>query len=305
MPLIKNLIEGFILGDCLGVPFEFKKRNTFVITDMVGYGTHHKPKGTWSDDTSLVLATMDNFIKNGDFTSCIKNFSKFINNGTFTVDGVYDYGYGTVTAIRKFDNGSPALECGSDDISNNGNGSLMRMLPIGIYYHTYSDEEIIKQSILYSSLTHSHIISLICCSYYNLLIKRLLNKNEFKPSCKEVSEIIIKKFGFIKELHRILDLSIFNCKKDDIDSSGYVVSALEIILWVINKNNNYIDSVFEAINLGDDTDTNGALVGSIAGLLYENLPPDIYLNNIRNKDYLNNIIKNFIDCQKPLATIQS
>ena len=110
-----NGIMGLVVGDALGVPVEFKKRDTFTITDMTGYGTYNQPPGTWSDDSSLTLATLDSMIKLGkvDPADIMQNFFHWLNDGMFTPYGkVFDVGGGTRRAIARYANGKDAAKCG-------------------------------------------------------------------------------------------------------------------------------------------------------------------------------------------------
>ena len=121
-----DAILGLAIGDALGVPFEFKKRGTFLCTDMIGYGTHSQPKGTWSDDTSMVLATLDSLkSNNGQIVpeDMFARFNHWLQNSDYTAHGeVFDAGIATCNALRT---GKP--QTGEYD---NGNGSLMRILPL-------------------------------------------------------------------------------------------------------------------------------------------------------------------------------
>ena len=115
---LKAAVYGLAIGDALGVPVEFKKRGTFHVDDMMGYGTHQQPAGTWSDDTSMTLATCDSIRECGtvDCEDMLENFRKWLFNAAYTVDNkVFDAGGTTVSALR--------MGKGMDDLYSNGNGS--------------------------------------------------------------------------------------------------------------------------------------------------------------------------------------
>lgn len=120
---LRDCIYGLAVGDALGVPYEFRPRGTFECTDMIGYGTHGQPAGTWSDDTSMTLATCDSIRELGhiDTADMRDKFVGWIANDEYTIDGVFDYGGTTARALRTGKGGS-----GERD---NGNGSLMRIAP--------------------------------------------------------------------------------------------------------------------------------------------------------------------------------
>lgn len=115
---LRDCIYGLAVGDALGVPYEFRPRGTFERTDMVGYGTHEQPAGTWSDDTSMTLATCDSIRELGriDIADMRDKFVGWIDRGEYAIDGVFDYGGTTARALRTGKGGS-----GERD---NGNGSL-------------------------------------------------------------------------------------------------------------------------------------------------------------------------------------
>lgn len=117
---LKAAIYGLAIGDALGVPVEFKQRGTFRVDGMIGYGTHNQPAGTWSDDTSMTLATCDSIRECGtvDCEDMLKKFREWLFNAAYTVDNkVFDAGGTTVSALR--------MGKGMDDFYSNGNGSLM------------------------------------------------------------------------------------------------------------------------------------------------------------------------------------
>ena len=149
MKKLTDAILGFIVGDALGVPFEFKTRaelNENPVTDMVGYGTYNQPPGTWSDDTSMTLATIENLVdwKQPEPYQCMVNFADWLFGGHFTPHGkAFDVGNTTKRAITNFVNG--VQPWGLNGEYDNGNGSLMRILPLLIHIHSLSQKERIQK----------------------------------------------------------------------------------------------------------------------------------------------------------------
>ena len=250
-----DAVLGLAIGDALGVPYEFKKRGTFLCKDMVGYKTHHQPKGTWSDDTSMVLATLDSLKSNDGKivpTDMFERFNRWLQNSDYTPFGeVFDAGIATCKALRT---GKP--QSGEYD---NGNGSLMRILPLAFVPCT--DDEIRAVS----AITHAHRISMDACVIYVHVANRILageNINEIIPTLQ-----YDKPFD---RLHRIDQLSA-----QEIKSSGYVVDTLEAALWAVShksadagKEKSFRSDLLDAVNLGSDTDTVGAVAGGLAGISY-------------------------------------
>ena len=248
-----DAVIGLAIGDALGVPYEFKKRGTFLCKDMVGYKTHHQPKGTWSDDTSMVLATLDSLKSNDGKivpTDMFERFNRWLQNSDYTPFGeVFDAGIATCKALKT---GKP--QSGEYD---NGNGSLMRILPLAFVPCTEDEIRAV------SAITHGHRISMDACVIYVHVVRRLLageNINEIIPTLQ-----YDKPFD---RLHRIDQLSA-----QEIKSSGYVVDTLEAALWAVSHKSNeagkeksFRKDLLDAVNLGSDTDTVACVAGSVAGL---------------------------------------
>jgi ADP-ribosylglycohydrolase len=307
MSIVKDSLYGFIVGDAMGVPIEFEDREKLInkpVTSMLGYGSHDVEAGVYSDDTSMTLATMDSIIKqNGiiNYNDIADRFCNWVNNNEYTATNkVFDIGMTTKYALIKyFNNKIDATMCGGTNINENGNGSLMRMLPIALYcfYKNIKDDNeiftLVKNS---SSITHAHDISILgCYIYVRYVISLLETKNKIS------SYNFIKKLDysmFIEEgkleYSRILFSDISTLNINDINSSGYVVDTLESVFWIVLNCISYNESIIGAINLGGDTDTIGAITGSIAGILYgyDNISKR-WLSKLKNKDYIDEIITKF------------
>ena len=309
---IKGSLFGFFVGDALGVPVEFVKRDELKkrkVTKMLEYGTHNQPLGTWSDDTSMVIATIDSLNSNQclNYKSIMDNFLKWFNNGEYTPNGiVFDIGNTTSMALLKYQKDKTSFLCGSEDIYSNGNGSLMRILPISIYLH-YTDAPMFDVIKNISSMTHAHIYSIFSCIIYSVFINEYLKVPNIKKSYASM-QVIIRKIleddnnktlGNLDDLkqkfNRIIYHNIADIKENDLKSSGFVIDSLEACFWCLLNTNNYQGAVLKAVNLGDDTDTIGALTGGLAGLIYgyRNIPKD-WVNVLKRKEYLNELVNKFI-----------
>ena len=270
---LHDAILGLAIGDALGVPYEFKKRGSFLCTEMVGYGTHNQPEGTWSDDTSMVLATLDS-LKSNDGKIVLKDmferFNYWLLYGDYTAHGeVFDAGIATCKALQT---GKP--QTGEYD---NGNGSLMRILPLAFVPCT--DDEIRAVS----AITHGHRISMDACVIYVHIAKRLL-------AGESICEIIptLQYDKPFDRLHRIDQLST-----SEIKSSGYVVDTLEAALWAVSHKSNNADKeksfrndLLDAVNLGQDTDTVGAVAGGLAGIIYGLDEVSDWVETLQNREEL-------------------
>ena len=177
-------LMGFVVGDAMGVPLEFKSRKELVenpVTKMTGFGTHNQPEGTWSDDTSMLIATIDSInAKNTiDYYDIALKFAAFKNHAQYTPNReVFDIGGTCSRAIDIFEEThDDPTTCGLTDINSNGNGSLMRILPIAYYAieKKLKDFEILELVRKISSITHAHDISVMGCYIYTRFVMFLLN----------------------------------------------------------------------------------------------------------------------------------
>lgn len=301
--IVKKAIIGSAVGDALGVPYEFKTRKDMDICpahDMIGFGTHRQPPGTWSDDTSMTLATVDALINGLNFEIVMKNFASWLYNGNFSPGGaVFDAGGTTQYAINRFLSGKlKAIECGDDSERSNGNGSLMRIMPFVLYCHfNFRKIQTMDKmmTIIHdgSALTHSHNRAKIACGIYGLVILEVVKK----PTKKSILRGIRKAYKFyskideyreeINHFARLFSSKFIKIPRDEIRSSGYVIDSLEAAIWCALTTSSYADSVLKAVNLGGDTDTIASITGGITGLLYgvENIPNE-WKENLLRMDYI-------------------
>lgn len=303
---IKGGLVGFAVGDAIGVPIEFEDRKKLMkspVTSMKGYGSYDVPKGVWSDDTSTTLATIDSIIncKGINYNDIADRFCNWLNNAEYTAtDEVFDIGITIKYALMRYwEDKSDATKCGGTSINENGNGSLMRMLPIAFYcyYKNLNKKEIFNIVKKVSSITHAHEISIMGCYIYVRYILFLLNKKDKITSYDMLKNIDYSEFfshETIEKYNRILRSNIKKLKVDSIDSNGYVISTLESVIWIILNCNSYSESIIGAINLGGDTDTIGAITGSIAGIIYGYKEiPKKWLEQMKRLDYLEQVATNF------------
>lgn len=241
-------VYGFAIGDALGVPYEFLPRGEFHFNE-------NKINGIWSDDTAMTLATCDSIRKKGkiDLLDMMESFENWLYNGAYTPDGkAYGVGNTTRKAIDLFHEGESLEKCGQKGERDNGNGALMRILPLAF---TDASEEDIDHT---GGLTHNHEISKEGCRLYIEIANGLLKGKSLKESIDNT-----KPTRYYKRIHKLNNL-----REEEIRSSGYVVDTLEAVLWCLLFTNNYRDCILKAIHLGGDTDTIAAIVGGLAGILY-------------------------------------
>ena len=310
----KAAIFGLIVGDALGVPAEFKSRDNMKdnpVMDMIGYGTHHQPVGTWSDDSSMVIATMEwlGEMENNqpDYALLMDKFSNWFMYGDYTPYGeVFDCGISISRAIFNYRKGMKPVDCGGKAEWENGNGSLMRILPAALNWsESLATDDMEGKELIYdlSALTHGHLRSKMACLIYAKFIADLLcNPDKDKMEIAEKSLSICKKYFDLsddedvtaeKEKYaRLWNTPAFtSLGEENIKSSGYVVDTLEAAIWCFLNTDNYKDCVLKAVNLGEDTDTIGAVAGGLAGLYYgiEAIPEE-WIEMLPKKEWITELI---------------
>ncbi|MCH5163963.1 MAG: ADP-ribosylglycohydrolase family protein [Clostridiales bacterium] len=289
--IIENGIYGLAIGDALGIPYEFISREKIAESPcetMVAGGTHGKPVGTWSDDTSLTLATLDGLAEMDDYGTIMSKFDAWLNNSEYSVEEAFGVGRTTLFSIAKYRKGIDPIACGGRAATDNGNGSLMRILPAVLYslakYNKVNYEFIDN----ISSLTHGHAISRIACRIYADIVQSILQnakKGEFLSTVDLHGQ---------EEFSRLKSAEFHLLPENEIKSSGYVVDTLEAALWCFYGTENYKDCVLKAVNLGRDTDTVAAVAGSLAGLYYgkQSIPFE-WLELLRGKQMIDELIEKF------------
>lgn len=313
---------GLAVGDALGVPVEFLDKEEvrkINVHDMIGKDTNVNfkshwsgliPAGAWSDDTSMTYATMDSIVRNKgiDYTDIMNSYLNWWTKGKYTsLEAPFGLGKTVCSALNRFIAGNPAVDCGGKGERDNGNGALMRIFPISLYCIEcgLSEEETVKTISESSAITHGHDISKMSCFIYTEFMRKLIETKNPKLAMENLKSIDYSKY-FSKEAitsHKRLLKGYFEHTPDnEIKGSGYVVDSLECAIYSIMNTKNFEDAVLMAINTGYDTDTIGAITGSLAGVLYgeENIP-ERWKNSLRKKDELDLISMKyhcFLDSKK-------
>ena len=302
-------IIGHAVGDAMGIPTEFSKREELLknpVLEMIDSPDLGLPAGSWSDDTAMEIATIDSFIhkKCFDYKDIMDRWVKWINESEYTSTGVtFDIGRTCLKAIKKYCNGSAPLQCGSTSINENGNGSLMRILPVALYAYMRNLDDISIQRLTdeMSSLTHAHEVSRLGCYIYVQFVICLLKEYEKEDAYRYVQDLDYSSYNVnsINLYTRILDGQIEGQILDDIKSTGYIVDTLECVLWIFMNAKNYKEAIIASTNIGGDTDTIGAIVGSMAGIYYGiDSIPSKWLDKLQRKEYLVELTSKFERCVK-------
>lgn len=291
---IIDALLGLSIGDALGVPVEFLSRAEIArdpVTGMRAYGTHHQPAGTWSDDSAMAFCLAEALCSGYTLNGIAGHFVLWFEEGFWSAHGeVFDVGIATSQAIWELKKGVSPLQSGNTAENSNGNGSLMRILPLVFYIRDMDMAERFQKVAEVSSITHAHVRSMVACFIYTEFALQLLlglEKMQAYQNMQHSVNTFLKESGKCSadELHRFHKIlenpydpyqirPILDYSENEIGSSGYVVETLEASIWCFLKFDNFRDTVLKAVNLGADTDTTGCVAGGLAGLYYgrENIP---------------------------------
>jgi ADP-ribosylglycohydrolase len=308
---VRSSIYCSILGDALGVPVESFSRHELSlrsVKSMLGYGRYNLPAGTWSDDSSMTLCTMETLCDGYDANALGAKFRRWIYEGEWTPYGyAFDVGLTTYLALDAMTGADGARVSGRMSEDDNGNGSLMRMLPAAIWFHAAETESFLAHVHEISAITHAHPRSLVGCGIYAFLIREILYADDkFKAYHTAIDQALLfysAYEGFKKELSRfsrILSGQLPLLEEHEINSSGYIVDTLEASIWCLLKYNDVKSIIMAAVNLGIDTDTTGSVAGGLAGLMYggEHIPRD-WLAALARKDRIDTLVDRFVPLVQP------
>ena len=304
---VRSAIYASVIGDALGVPVESRSRKELTlraVKSMLGYGRYNLPAGTWSDDSSMILCTLEALCSGYEIEALGRIFHRWLYEGEWTPYGcAFDVGlttYMAIDAIRP--DGSGTRSAGRLSEDDNGNGSLMRMLPAAVWFHGLETESFLARIHEISAVTHAHPRTLVGCGMYSLLVRELLftdNKQAaVRAAVKEAMAFYGSYQGFKNELKhfaRVLSCAIDRLEEADINSSGYIVDTLEASIWCLLRHDDARSIIIAAVNLGIDTDTTGSIAGGLAGLVYgtESIPEE-WLATLARREDIDGLVNRFV-----------
>lgn len=291
---LKGAIYGLLVGDAVGVSYEFLLAEQLPAYDQIemlppnnfAKTYPHIPVGTWSDDGAQALCLLDSLLyKNKmDTEDFMKRICNWYQCGYMAVDfQVFDVGVQTAETIRNYLSGVPLLQVANNDVLANGNGSLMRVLPLAIW-HQGSDIQLIEDAYAQSHVTHAHLRSKVCCALYCLWARSILNGLDIAAAW---SDAVTKLRAYLKDKPDDLEQLEYYIRPDELEKgtgSGYVVDCLKSARYALQQTT-YQDVIKTAIAFGRDTDTTACVAGGIAGLYFGfDSIPESWLAQLRAKD---------------------
>lgn len=298
-------IMGLVVGDALGVPVEFTSRGSLYLNPvkgMTGFGTYDQPVGTWSDDSSVTFALMNSLLRGYNINHICCNYLSWYRDSRWTPHNeVFDISITMRESLHRFEDGVTPTECGSVDIFDNGNATLMRLLPLAYYLKNIEGIDkrysIIKEFVAFTNKTD--IFYIASCFFIDFTIHLIKGRN--KDDAFEFAVNNIQLYfrdesykRYIKYVERIVDKSILIQNSIGIRRSGFIVDSLECTLWCLFSTDSYEACLLKAVNLCADTDTIGGITGALAGLVYgfDNIPSE-WVDKIVMKDEIMDMIDTF------------
>jgi ADP-ribosyl-[dinitrogen reductase] hydrolase len=272
---------GLAVGDAVGTTLEFKSPGSFeYLTEMVGGGPFHLKAGEWTDDTSMALCLAESLVETRGFDPIdqLRRYTRWANEGHLSSNGrVFDIGNTVRDALARFAKTHKPY-CGSSDPMPAGNGSLMRLAPVPLFY-VERPLDAIERSGESSRTTHGAQTAIVACRYFGgLIVGAVLgvSKEELLSDRYAPVQEYWRNNRLVREIDEIAAGSFKLRKPPEIKGTGYVVKCLEAALWAFYNSHSFQEGCLFAVNLGDDADTTGAVYGQLAGAYYgeEKIPED-------------------------------
>jgi ADP-ribosylglycohydrolase len=271
----RGALLGLAVSDALGTTLEFKPPGTFVpITDMIGGGPFGLNPGEWTDDTSMALCLAESLVERRGFDAKdqMDRYCRWQEEGYLSSNGrCFDIGNTVSGALAKYRRTANPFS-GPESPDTAGNGSLMRLAPIPLFF-ARDPKQAIHYAAQSSRTTHAAKTAIDACRYFTALIIGALQNRE-KP------ELLTRYFNPVNdtpfwdeqllapEIAAIAAGSFKSKEPPEIKGSGYVVESLEAALWAFYRSESFREGALLAVNLGDDADTTGAIYGQLAGAFY-------------------------------------
>jgi ADP-ribosyl-[dinitrogen reductase] hydrolase len=262
----RGCLLGLAVGDAVGTTVEFQPRGMFpAVTDMTGGGPFHLQPGEWTDDTSMALCMAHSLVERGGFDARdqMERYVRWRREGYMSSNGrCFDIGTTIGAALDRFElTGDPSA--GSSDPNTSGNGGIMRLAPVVLFYHP-DRAAALRYAAESSRLTHA---SPECISSARLLAD-VIHQALSGTAKDDVARRQGDEYAATPKVHAIAQGDYIRKADDEIRGTGYVVNSLEAALWSFWHTGTFEQAILRAVNLGDDTDTTAAICGQVAGAFY-------------------------------------
>jgi ADP-ribosyl-[dinitrogen reductase] hydrolase len=286
-------VWGHLVGDAMGVPYEFQPPPPLREIRWGHQAGHHRqPPGTWSDDGGLMLALLDSLVQ-GTFDTADqgRRALEWWRGDGYKPGPIFDIGLITQSSLERIRTGTVPEEAGAFGERDNGNGSLMRILPVALVDREATDAELVTQAMRASSLTHRHPRSMVTCAVYVLAARSLLRGAEDRTRVLQEAFAAVASAVGKAEVGELRVLQTFTGRT----GSGYVVDSFWSAWDAFAGGNSYRQVVERAIAYGDDTDTTSCVAGGLAGIYWGRSGiPNAWLKGIRGRDVAEPILRKLL-----------
>jgi ADP-ribosyl-[dinitrogen reductase] hydrolase len=293
----RGCLLGLAVGDALGTTVEFRRPGSFIpVNEIIGGGPFNLRPGEWTDDTSMALCLAESLIAKREFNPIdqLERYLKWYKEGYLSSNGIcFDVGITVLSSLMRFKETRDPY-CGPTDEYTAGNGSLMRLAPVPLFYA--NDPELgIMMSGESSRTTHQAPVAIDACRYLGALIIGVVGGNNNSNNTNK-KEVILSpfyspipkywdKYPLSSELTNVINGSFKRLNPPDIRGSGYALKTLEAAMWAFYRSDTFEEGCVMAVNLGDDADTTGAVYGQLAGAFYgETGIPTRWLSKLAYKE---------------------
>ncbi len=309
---LRGAVWGHLVGDALGVPYEFKNPSQITSVEWRGHGSLNQPPGTWSDDGALMLATLDSLLRERkvgeagfDTTDQAKRFLAWKDDRAYTPDGdgLFDIGYATSSAISRFRAGATAEASGGTNEGAQGNGSLMRILPIALVERDLPDAELVEHAHRSSKVTHAHRVPQATCALYVLLARNLLSGHpraqslsQARATLRAIYEAHVDAEAWLNALGTIEGWT-------ERSGRGYVIDSFWSAWDAVAGTHSYREAVERAIRYGHDTDATACIAGGLAGIRWgvEEIPAE-WRSKLRGQEIVQPLVAALVGEKAVLAS---
>ena len=268
---IRAAVYGHLVGDAIGVPYEFSAPDPHRVVELRGHGAHGQPPGTWSDDGALMLALLDSLVSAGfDPADQGRRALAWADAAAYTPDGdgMFDIGGATSAALARLRAGSVAIDAGGTGERDQGNGSLMRILPIALIDPADDDAQLVDRAHLASRVTHGHPSCQVACAVYVLIARTLLQRPGGDPEAvlalatDRVVAVYARQPAFASVLRALL-AHRSSVRKP---GGGWALDSFWSAWEAFAGSTSYRETIERCVRYGHDTDTTACIAGGLAGI---------------------------------------
>ena len=284
-------VWGHLVGDAMGVPYEFLARKAVGKVVWGKTGTHQQEAGTWSDDGGLMLALLDSLLSEGfSLRDQGRKALAWWQGDDYKVGELFDIGNTTVDALRRLKEGAQPEWAGGGREEDNGNGALMRILPVALVGRNKSADEVAGEAMKAATLTHRHPKAQVTCALYALVAHNLLAGEEKTEALEEAQRSMERLTSGVYQ-QALEDLNAYSERK----GSGYVLDSFWSAWEAFLGASSYAKCIESAIKYGNDTDTTACVAGGLGGIYWgvQGIP-EAWRRGMRGKEIVEPLVARLV-----------